>query len=544
MSDSLKSIKLLSLALTLLILPAVTFSQYDETEFEAKDRAIGLEDWRRTEAYYQECLVIKELVIRGNYSTECYTNYHHFNSDSAKNYRPTDNIRWVEMSAFNLWHPGSKISGFKDNGIVAKMMNGYDIVAGIELLPSVGADYNHNQRVKKFLENAPVEIAKLEKRLLTSNLTRLKERLELYKKDLDAAKSLYRLPGYLALLDELRKLDPTWSLLLAPSGEAADEGFVQELVGFYYRGKTVKPKINEHCERFKKKRHGPSFGCYPKLTKAWFGKSVRQVFSRRPFMASFESGSFDFTLVTSHIIFRAAAEPAVMERVLGPSFGVSDYRDVGPGTNWNNFARVAEMKIILEIMEKVRMESNEKDIIFLGDTNLESKNEIWQQLLPNFPGGELFIEEETTLSTSYRLSNGRLTNGVASDYDHVIMDLNETSECRKSNGKLSARVANFLQGSLKDLIEKKYLIRNKVGFELNASQEYKRFNLLADLRKTLEARMTVKRNKVVPDDLGIEDTISDFDNRVFLSQLSEGTYYRVYREIISDHFPIYFSCSR
>lgn len=506
-------------------------------------RRLAIEDFRRTEEYYQECLRIREMRIKDSYTVDCYTNYHHYNSDVAKDYREDQNF-WVEMAAFNVWQPGSNASPFKDYSLVAKIMNGFDLVAASELLPAVGDDLENNQRVLSFIEDAPGSIEVLERRFAESGDQEIGDRLQLIKDDLAKAPSLYRLPGYLHILEELRKLDPSWSLILAPSGESADDNFVQELVGFYYRGRKVRPKVNEHCHKFRKKRHGTSYACYPKLTKAWAGESIRGVFSRRPFMGSFESGSFDFTLVTSHIVFNASDDAATMERILQPSFGVSDYRELGTGANKETYARLAEMKVIMDIMNKVRSESREKDIIFLGDTNLEYSNPQWEKVLSAFPGGELFIDEPTTLTMPYRLSDGTLTMGSASDYDHIVMDLDQSSECRKANGDLSAKVGNFITGRLKKFIDDKYRYRMQKSFVRDPRREDQRQTLLSEMRERLLSRETIKRGRVVIDDREVEETLVEFDERVFLSQIDEDNYYKVYRDVISDHFPVYFSCKQ
>ena len=511
---------------------------------QSNARALGLEDYRRTERYLKECQTLKELVLRDKFQTDCHTNYHHFNSGVAKAYNPTTRGQWVKVAAFNLWYPGSNSSPYKDLGIVAKIINKYDIVAASELIGSVGKDLEHNERVKSFLQMAPIQIRDLERRLNSGYRSDIEERLKDLKSDYETAKNLYRAPGYLLILDELRKLDPTWSLLLAPSGEAADGGNTEEFLGFYYRGLSVKPKINEHCEKFKKRKHGPSFACYPKLTKAWLGKSIREVFARRPYLGSFESGDFDFTLFTSHVVFRGATDADNMARVLTPSFGVLDYRELGVGATKSNFARLAEMKIILEIMEKIRSQSLEKDIIFLGDTNLESDNEFWPEILEGLPGAELFIKEPTTLSVPLYLSDGTETMGTANDYDHIIMDLKESNECVKENGTLSARVDNFLKGHFAELIHQKYLYRLPGVAEPNPALQSRRETLVEQMRSQLSSRLTIKRNKVVPDDSEIEETIMEFVARVFLSQIFEETYYKVYKEIVSDHLPVYFSCRR
>ena len=51
------------------------------------------------------------------------------------------------MGSFNVLHPGSKKSRFKDMEIVAKIMDKWDIVAVQELLPLVSIDYKNNRRV-------------------------------------------------------------------------------------------------------------------------------------------------------------------------------------------------------------------------------------------------------------------------------------------------------------------------------------------------------------------------------------------------------------
>lgn len=505
-------------------------------------QVLGLRDYHRTRQYLKECEILKSTVLKEKYATNCYFNLHHFNAEVDHFYGSGPKKEWVEMAAFNVFQPGSNQAPFKDYEIVAKIMNQYDIVAANELLPAVGSDLNHNERIQKFILETPKVIEDLERRLQEGFSSSLKERLDRLKEDLKIAPSLYRAPGYLDILDELRKIDPSWSLLLAPSGESSEESNVQEFVGFYYRARMVKPKINEHCQKFKKRRDGPAYACYPQLTKAWLGKSVRQVFNRRPYLASFESGDFDFTLITSHVVFRGPESEADMATVLRPSFGVNHYDEMGIGATKATFARLAEMKIIAEIMEKVRSQSQEKDIIFLGDTNLESSNPQWEKVLDSFPGGRLFIDSPTTVSLPLTLTNGDYTYGMASDYDHVIMDLKETNECDKGSGNLSAKVTNFVTEPLRDLVDRKYLYRYEDTLSVNPAKESVRQELVFKLREKLTKRLTIKRNKIVPDDTDLEENVADFDDRVFLSQVIEDTYYKVYKEIISDHFPIYFAC--
>ena len=502
------------------------------------NRSLGLADWRRTEDYFEVCQNLKKIVIKNAYKVDCFTNYHHFNSSAVSQYYKESNARgkYIEIAAFNLWHPGSGVSQYKDYEIIAKIMNGYDLVAAMELLPVISNDEDNNERVAKFIKVASEEIEVLES--TGTDPQKLKELKEKVRK----AGDLYRDPGYLRVLNELRKIDPSWSLVLAPSGEAADENYTQELVGFYYRASHVKPIVNEHCDKFKKKSHGTSYACYPKLTKSWYGESIRQVFSRRPFLGSFQAGSFDFSILTSHIVFNTPVDEGGMERVLKPSFGISDYKELGTGANKANFARLAEMKVILGMMNKIREESKEKDIIFLGDTNLESSNEQWSTLLKSFPGGKLYVDEPTTLSPKRFLADGQETQGVASDYDHIVLDESETSECLKSNGQLSARVGSFLKGNIRKIIDKDYRYRVRGTNNVDYSQERVRKKKLSDYTKKLKNTFTIKRDSIEVEENNIEEEVEDFDSKVFKQQLEDDSYYRYFREVVSDHFPIYFSC--
>lgn len=530
---SLRSLFMTNRQLLLVLLAVISSSCF-------ADRGLGLGDWHRTQVYYQNCLNFKKIVIKERYSVECYTNYHHFNADSvSKFYKKSNGAgKYVEIGSFNLLHPGSRATDYKDYRIIAKIINGYDIVSGMELLPVISRDAVNNANVATFVAQLKIKIAAL------ANNTSSEAQAQLKKLNvkLEKVRRLYRQPAYLKLLDQLRMLDPSWSLLLAPSGEAADERYNQELVGFFYRGSKVRPKINEHCLKFKKKSHGTSFACYPKLTKAWFGKSIRRVFSRRPFLGSFESGDFDFTILTSHIVFNSPSDAAGMERILMPSFGVKDYKKIGSGANKGNYARWAEMKVILEMMNKIRSESNEKDIFFLGDTNLESSNYQWSKILKNFPGGKLFVDTPTTLSPKRFLIDGSETNGMASDYDHVVMDISETSECVKNNGDLAARVGNFIKGNIRTVIDKEYRYRIRGTNQIDISREVKRKMKIGQFTNVLENTLTVKGDVIKVEETDIKGRVNNYNSRIFKQQLDNNNYYRYFREVISDHFPIYFSC--
>jgi hypothetical protein len=499
-----------------------------------------ISDSQRVVIYKEECQRVSDWVINGRYKVDCFDNYHHYNSRSRKFYNREKLASQVKVGSFNLWNPGAKSTSFKDYSFLAKLINKFDLVAGLELLPSVGKDYAHNSRVRKFIEKGDLLLEKARETYERNPSSENWNHLNKLESHLERAPKLYRAPGYVQLLHELRKIDAGWSLILAPSGEAADENYVHEFSGFYYRAKNVLPKINEHCREFEGKRGGSPYACYPNLNEEFMGRSVRDVFSRRPFIGSFKSGSFDFSLIASHVIFNSPDSDGAMESILYPSFGISHYRELqGAGVTKTNYARLAEMKVIMEFMQRLRGRYKEKDIIYVGDTNLESKNPFWSRLFKNnLPNDSLFIEDATTVSVRRYRSNGTPTRGESNDFDHVILSKSHSKECLK---KYKPRRHKFYRGSFQAAFKAKYIVRSSNGF-LSSEGRKKMLKLIKDKKAKLSSVETIKWNKIVKDKAGLDSSIDAFKQRVFMGQLEDSSYYRVYKEILSDHFPISFQC--
>lgn len=519
------------------------------------------EDFERRVFYKEKCREIKKYSVGTSFSVDCFHNYHHYNSKShSYNYSATEALsrKQLKVAEYNLWHPGSLRSGFKDIPFVAKIMNRWDVIAATELLPVIGRDEENNNQVVDFLEEGPKLLSELEK--TDGNEEQIKE----LKENIELAKKLYRAPGYLKILYELRKLDRTWSLILAPRGEASSPTHVQEMVGFYYRASVVKPKVNEHCDEFKTNYDGIAFACIPNLKKEFMGRDVRPVFSRRPFLANFESGNFDFTMITSHVIFTSPDEEDKMAEILMPSFGVKTYEDIGTGVTKETYARVAETKIILEFMNKLREYYYEEDIIYGGDMNLNYANNFWPDLMEELPGSKLFINAETTISQPRFLSSGTPTNGVSNDFDHFIFDTKKSHECMKSS-KDTTEIHSYYKGSIYKYIKDEYLIRDPAEVVIDAIVEdifgseedddkdefdysmipgakIKMEKKIDAYEKELKMLKTIKNGKVVWDDYRFKEKMSFYKRRVFTDQLRNRFYYRVYSELISDHFPISMSC--
>jgi hypothetical protein len=551
------------------------------------------EDSERREHYLNLCHEITNYVVLNQYKVSCNTQYHHYNSEAAKRfYNPLNALRGqdVKIASFNLFYPGSYKAAFKDLALVAKIINDFDVIGVQELLPVVGNEDLHNRNLIKFIANGPDLIVNARKKLedlmnrastTQAQLDDARIRLAKYEADLVEARTLYRSPGYLKVLDELRKLDPSWALILSPRAEALEANHVQEFTGFYYRARKVQTRTNKHCKEFFEEYDmgGTSVGCIPNFRQEFMGRDTAIVFSRRPFMASFESGNFSFTLLTSHVIFTSPKDETKMAQILEPSFGVRHYTELGSGASQARYARFAEIKVTLEFMQKYRERYNEPATIYMGDTNLEKSNPFWPNVLSSMPGSEVLVDEKTTLTVRRYTAKGEETQGMASNYDHFIADKNALPNCLDENKEFRAKAYNYLGNSpVANQIKRKYLIRrddkNKSGDEEMADDltsfltdeetdeplpplpsneltpDYGRLSTartkvkraLEEYEGILRAQRTVKSNELVWDNYRFESLLNVFEQRIFTEQLYDKTYYRHYLELISDHIPVTLTC--
>ncbi|WP_127716653.1 hypothetical protein [Halobacteriovorax sp. HLS] len=551
------------------ILCATSFAKTVEQDNEYISRLIS------------ECENNKKFLIGNDYKVECLRTHQHYNSESTDRYSESAATSQgkVRIAGYNLWHPGSQNSIHKDYKLLAKIINEFDVTSVIELLPLVNIDYKNNEAVTDYLAETPEKIRKLKIELKkavsegnSSLIRELNSEISTFEKGLDQAPSLYRSPGYLKLLTELRKLDSTWSLILSPRGDSAKVQNVKELTGFLYRGKTVKPITNDHCLETYKKEKGKKIACFPNLHASFMGRETSHVFSRRPLLASFKSGKFDFSLLTSHVVFTSphpVEKKDEMEAILKPSFGVLHYENLGTGLDGQNYARFAEAKIILELMEKLGRNYKEKDIMYIGDMNLTADNPYWSDLLKEHSSPNLLIEEATSLSLALYNSSGERTNSMASNYDHFITPKGRFDNCLKRNGEFDARRIDYSSGFIRDYIYDNYIVRSKrlklsteeTGIiedelpddtiEESIVNDYaltrdgtKRMNfMIRNMAKELNSIYTIKRDQIVKDDSRIDRKLNYFKERVFMSQLRKSTFYRVYKEVLSDHYPIVINCS-
>jgi hypothetical protein len=560
-------VTLLSLGVTSGLASAATVD-YDADENE-------LNIMRKT-----ECQIIKKLIIKKKYPTDCYTNYQLFGQTNL--YKESEAKKGIKVAGFNIWNLGFNQSRFKDLEVIAAMMNNWDLIGMVEIIPILGSRPGGDGYNNKNIDRLVLQIEKLgsEKSLSIKD----SEKLKTLKSARSDAEKLYRAPGYIKLLDELRKIDSSWSLILSPRdlGVAG----LKEMTGYFFRALKVRPQINEYCEDVKIKGEGVGYACVPTFnTDGIMKKDYRPVFSKRPFMASFKSADFDFTMLAIHTKFRKP-KPELGKIILKLAYGVDNYKDV-PGLRADNYYRFAETQTTLEFIHKMKQKyPSEKDIIFVGDFNLDGDEEYWDEAISRDRGAKLFIDTAKTSVSEHLIDthSGTETHGRANNYDHFIFNDKNVTEC---DGK-KAYVEDFYKNTYTaKSILRKYVIRSTkqatittfddegntvelVGYPLLSKKIYLMTRHLDSLEKSLRAKKMVNTKlKVVTDPIyvskatinkyikkigtqaisGLSDRevrikylVSELKRRVYTSQQVLKKYYAVYKESLSDHLPIVMDC--
>lgn len=551
--------------ITALILFTFSFSAL--AYFEIKDVA----------SFSEECTNNKEFT-NPNYKIECGRHFHHYNSSASV--RSSSRRRNIKISHFNALHPGMSKTRFKDYDLVAKMLSQFDIIAVTELIPSMAASLQTNIRVADFARSAPreirvreAEIATLTREQRSKHSVTRERRINLQKQivaniknDLKKLNRVYKAPGYLKILNSLRALNDgnNWSLIISSTPEGRESNDTKELVGYYYKANIIKPTNTPYCLDRNLKNGSKAYACHPLFDRRDLGSDKSFILSRRPFMASFKAQNFHTTLISSHSLYESPKlGNAWRSRVLRAAFNKISTKDLPTGINEGNYVRFAELKVTLEFIQK-KLRTSNKDIVMLGDYNLESKNQFMDEVIKTWNGARLFIDKKTSVKEFRYEKDGRTpTNGVSSNYDHFILDPRKTSECMRSANSLDGDVYNFLnQPSHLDFIAKKYKVRLESRFRSGKysidRQKYQKLiqQFVEPIKSLKKPIYTIGRKKftyqgkhsltgpaIVYDRNEMEEQTSHFASRILDSQRSNDSYYGFYKQLISDHLPIYMSCS-
>lgn len=504
--------------------------------------------------YHHECQTIKKLLSSKHFKISCADNYQHFNTDFSDFYHPGKSLKRgkVRIGSFNMDAPGMQRTRYRDFEILAYTIdNQWDVVSALELVPLLGPDYAHNRTISGYIKSAHMKLSNIKTQLkelgrqiqshidkdlpyeqLEQQQINLRSQMRMALRSLKKSRQLYRMPGYLKILQELRQLDRSWSLILTPYGQSIQADGVEELTGFYYRARRVKPIVNYFCQRYQVKvdinqKAEEPYACMPHWDKKFFGENSEEIRTNLPFIGSFESGKFDFSLIAFHN--RSEAGSAQSEK---------------------------KLKGILQFADVLHSTFNEKDILLMGDFNASSHDQQLRPLIP--PNFQLLINQPTVLTSARFHQDGKPTMGLSHDMDHFVVNKTTSHECTNRIGELTAKTVNFQRNNIGRYLNLKYLYRvpnldknesgeyvlkkNKDSYVNGVNNHYSINDQLNAYRKMLSQRQTVKDDKITNDIEGIDSMVEGFQTRVFLSQKNDQTFYQYVLEVFSDHLPISLSC--
>lgn len=438
---------------------------------------------------------------------------------------------FVKIGSFNIIRIGQSQTRFKRNDFVAKIINKWDMVTVVEIMNMGQEHLAFNQKIDLIYETATAEQQK---------------QLE----------SSYEMPRYLMILKELRKLDPSWSLIMSPraTGETVAS---YEYVGFFYRRGFVMNTKSSFC--------GNKRGCLAPVDLSKYGNLI----SRSPFVARFEVGKFKFNSVGIHTRFRVPAEDCLAREAQAPSTSTvkkKDCVDYTPeerqwvaeikGLTQRNKINAEDARFLELRVSRQSLASEDEEFLIMGDFNLEFKNS--NKKLWNFSLGHenVFVHEKTSISP---------VTGLSKQYDHFIIEPGQQlSRCRTD----SAKSFNFILDANKPIADDPTLqpVADFLKFRKNRKQALQQYVslLMSDLvvtscsesgcveapRYTAEDKEYMiclyERNVLGGPFKNCRPVKGQQDRRDEGAEegaTSRTKPFQVYHEILSDHIPIEIDCT-
>ncbi len=445
-----------------------------------------------------DCLNFNVLYSRNEGLTaECTLNYTHYFSE---NFTPVSKQN-LRIGTFNLFHMGDNQSSLKNYKVVAQIMNQWDIVGSQELMPLPGPQADSNYVIFKLLSQTGENNIFVQKKLQVER------------------------PGYLNLLSALRELDPSWALILQP--EAEGEGGSGEMAGFYYRQSVAQLREWDYCPAakaadLKSQRPARNFGCLVQIP-----DHQKKLISRRAFAAYFQAGRLDFVGLTAHVRFRAADK---LEDLKAQAQELcqnhSNPQKCKPTKD--TVGRYYEAKVVADQIDEIQRQAIDKDVIYMGDFNLElfaSTEPYWNAALRSAEGFKVFQHAPSTL--------GVKKNALVSNYDHFIFNPVVTSSCSAQ----SARPYNFTAQSKNPTDLQKIIAAaaDPAQVQMQIQSRMKDINSLA------KAKMT--RDKIIVSNLDPKEIAEYADRLKGAAERMRTNYTAATLELISDHAPAEMECS-
>lgn len=497
---------------------------------QASEFIKNYDDYKDDYWLYEAYIVCEIYQIQTSKDWDCPTSFEEnsgitYQSEETS-YSSNSDVKVANLNSLKL---GAR--PYKNLTLMAKMFNQWDIVSVLEIM-SPG-------------QSSPTQ--KLNRRLMT--ILKNSENPEEIKKYAD----IFVLPAYLILLEELKKLDPSWSLTIGshPTGNYTN----RETIGIYYRASKVENVDTPLCEY-----EGKS--CYVNLeTKNdnLHNRFVEYV-ARGVFASEFKVGSKNMTVVAMHTRFGAYRSSFLTDlRRYYFKKQFEDFEDEEDLIQIEDMlnskfetSRYFEMSIVAgRIAEYIRQRSlddKHKNIMWLGDFNLPTQYEsgddyayYWRLLFRSHWGlgdYQIFVDTPTTYGDS----------GLASSYDHFIFDPGRVDFCDAE----TAHAYNFIdpeeEESSSDYLEYLKDFHGKMN-AISSKTELKDYFLDSRPDSVTFFGMTLKDfierkdedNKELFDREYLDKELTDYYEK-FILNFQSGNYSSL-TEVMSDHLPIVMNCS-
>lgn len=444
-----------------------------------------------------DCLMQSSLYARSEgLDSQCTLNYVHFYPAKVKKEKPPAQVK---IGSFNLFHLGDTVAPMKNLGLMAQIINQWDVVGVQELMPLVSKWRMSNRGVFQALQKMNVHA------------------LDIFARDWAVVS-----PGYIKLLKELRQLDPSWAIILQPQPDG--EGSTGEMAGFFYRSKYVQLKELSYCPRARSmdvKSQAPlrNLACLMQVPVL-----QRKLISRTAFAAYFEVGNFDFVGLSTHVRFnkslkladRKAQEKEICAQHENPSKCSISQDEVG---------RFYEVKVVADQIAKIKKYAGDNDVIYMGDYNLEINDKstaFWDAALKSSDGHSVYQSDLSTLTIKF--------DGLASNYDHFIFNSADTDECDSKNihtfdytPVLKSEQENEVMAAVAESLseENKKIALDKLTAEINLLIKQKGSEIISLTDK--ERAELIKKNERA------------------LARMKQNTTGALL-ELLSDHLPIELTC--
>lgn len=490
------------------------------------------------------CEFVKEhLADDLGLHAECKSSYSAYCKKTATNikkgctsYKRASKNSNVKVAGFNVYNlgmgqdfSGNKLTGLKQNNILAETIAQFDLTGAVELKHLAKEDRSYNQKIIQAQQDL-----KSGKRKVMKFVSRENEKSELVASDLEGQ---FRIPQYLEVLKELIKIDTNYALVLSNDlyPRLSDDLLNNEISGFYYKRNKFNLKTTKYCGANVK-------ACTVKT------KDFPAEIARKPFIGTFKSGKLEFTMAAVHFRFRAPTKkinkkPVLDEALYNPMIKVFNFeKETGYvykttvkshlKEKHETHSRFAETKMVIDFLGKQQRDGNIKAPILYGDFNLAAprkdspaperkKDEdkqaafklAWDKILPGIKGADVYVNKASTV--------GKL--GLGSKFDHLV--LAQTGMLAKCDAK-NADVFDFTDGNV-------FPSGHALVKKINKKEMLDRFSEELNFKSASTMKHRYTSGKMDFWEIGV-------DNKL-IGSFNEGTNV-VFSQSISDHLPVFMNC--